>query len=64
MIYTVIIDQTESFFVEVEASSKEDALKKAESVNPADGNVPHYSETKVIGIDPQQSVVSSLNQHS
>jgi len=47
--YTVIVDQTESFFVEIEASSEKDALKKAESVNPADGNVPHYSETKVIG---------------
>ena len=49
--YTVIVDQTEIFFVEIEASSEKDALKKAESVNPADGNVPHYSETKVIGID-------------
>ena len=47
----VIVDQTESFFVAIEASSEKDALKKAESVNPADGNVPHYSETKVIGID-------------
>ena len=49
--YMVIVDQIDSFFVEVEAVSEKDALKKAESVNPADGNVPHYSETKVIGID-------------
>ena len=49
--YMVIVDQIDSFFVEVEAVSEKDALKKAESVNPTDYNVPHYSETKVIGID-------------
>ena len=49
--YTVIVDQIDSFFVEVEAVSEEEALKKAEGVIPFENNVPHYSETKVIGID-------------
>ena len=49
--YMVIVDQIDSFFVEVEAVSEEDALEKAKGVVPFENNVPHYSETKVIGID-------------
>ena len=50
--YTVTIDLIDSFNVDVQANSEEEALKKAENIsNPQDNNVPHYSETKVVGID-------------
>ena len=50
--YTVTIDLIDSFNVDVQANSEEEALKKAEKIsNPQDNNVPYYSETKVVGID-------------
>tara|TARA_R100000742_G_C4210462_1_gene36980 strand:+ start:191 stop:379 length:189 start_codon:yes stop_codon:yes gene_type:complete len=50
--YNVIIDRTDSFICPIEANSEEEALSKAEKIsNPQDNNDPHYTETKVIGID-------------
>ena len=53
--YGVIIDHTDSFICPVKANSKEEALEKAKGVIPFENNVPHYSETKVIGIDQEWS---------
>ena len=39
----------------IKANSKEEALEKAKGVIPFENNVPHYSETKVIGIDQEWS---------
>ena len=50
--YTITIDLIDSFNVNVQANSEEEALNKAKKIsNPQDNNVPHHSETKVVGID-------------
>ena len=50
--YTVTIDLVDSFNCEIQANSKSEALKKAHDIhNPQDGNTPHYSEARVVGID-------------
>lgn len=50
--YTVTIDLVDSFNCEIQANSKPEALKKAHNIhNPQDGNTPHYSEARVVGID-------------
>lgn len=49
-IYDVIIDQVDSFICPIEAKSKKEALEKAKGVVPFEYNVPHHSESKVIGV--------------
>ena len=48
--YDVIIDMTDSFICPIEAKSKKEALEKAKSVVPYENNVPHHSESKVVGV--------------
>ena len=37
---------------EIQANSEPEALKKAQDIhNPQDGNTPHHSEARVVGID-------------
>mgnify|MGYP003116156056 CR=1 FL=1 len=52
--YTITIDVIDSFNCAIQANSKKEALKKAEKLE-ADmvvyHNVPHWTDTKVIGVD-------------
>tara|TARA_R100001440_G_scaffold75006_2_gene101200 strand:- start:374 stop:556 length:183 start_codon:yes stop_codon:yes gene_type:complete len=48
--YDIIIDQVDSFICPIKAESQEEALEKAKSVVPFEHNVPHSSESKVIGV--------------
>jgi nicotinate-nucleotide pyrophosphorylase len=52
--YMVTIDVIDSFNCEIEAETKAEALEKAEKLE-ADmvmyHNVPHWTDTKVIGVD-------------
>ena len=52
--YMVTIDVIDSFNCEVKASTEAEALQKAEKIEAdmvAYKNVPHYTTSKVIGID-------------
>lgn len=52
--YDVTIDVVDSFNISIPAKSEKDALRKAARLE-ADmvvyQNVPHYTDTKVIGVD-------------
>jgi hypothetical protein len=52
--YDVTVDVIDSFNVSIPAKSKKEALKKAEKLDHhmvVYRNVPHWTDTKVIGVD-------------
>ena len=52
--YDVTVDVIDSFNISIPAKSKKEALKKAEKLEHdmvVYRNVPHWTDTKVIGVD-------------